>query len=311
MNPNLLTADMANQIAQRFQTPPSDQENPKTVIQGLSQQWGKYWPTVFEQLSRDNKLPDSAMVIANISDPNAQNILARAAGTKISDLEKGLPAVDVSESTGIPHRIRENLRPMLTSMSHNANGEDTFKKIFESAHKLALVYTRQGSNSTDAAKKAVDQIVNERYAFLDKNRTRIPKVERPEDVFTGATAYLKRELPNLDILIPQDHLRFYPNEKVRQKEIKAHIQNSAVWLPDPEETGLALYYTARDNTLVPVKTSGEKRIFFTWQELRKIEPYSILQNLRGGLSQPQSEIPLQKNLNLELPRGAEKFGSFR
>jgi hypothetical protein len=161
----LLPDRYAQTIVSEFNKTAEGGENSADMIEQLAGQWGKNWPTVYKQLSKD--LPPSALVIGSGVDRPTAERLARLAPLKTEDLQKGLDKADISS---VKKSLSTEFAGFQQTLLQQAGGERTFSTIYDQAERLALSYVAGGTSPTDAVAKAYQSLVDDKYVIKDTYR---------------------------------------------------------------------------------------------------------------------------------------------
>lgn len=222
------------------------------VVKSLADQWGKNWSVVYPELAA--KMPGTPVVIGAGMRPAPAALLAEASRMKREDLTVGLPSGATKE---IKESIAAALDPFRASVAPLAGGGRTYATFHEQAETLALAYARQGLSPVEAAARAADAVVNERYAFTDTYR--IPRERNVDAVEAGA----RRELAKVDT----SQLLLQPEPGMTEQQVAEsfvpRLRQQGRWVTAPDESGLVLY--GPDGSFLPRKdgTPYIKR----WDEL--------------------------------------------
>lgn len=263
--PRLLTNEQANSIAQQFTTAPA---NAAQLMDGLQSQWGSYFPQVFQQLTRDNKLPPSAMVIPNMSDAFAKETLARFSEPgALKGLKEQMPP---GSETEITTKLQQLNEPFYTSTAYQQGGPSTAAIVAEQQKTLAMAYVAQGKSVGDATKLAYQQTVGHAYSF--QGTLRVPLKEQPDQIM-GGTRVILNNLQTLDTTAPPS---FRPGltDTDRANAWRDAIRGGATWVANGDESGTNLYVRAKNeagvDSLFAVRSSDGKPLSWSWSQLRNL-----------------------------------------
>lgn len=264
--PRLLTNGQANDIAAQFSKKPADAAQ---LIDALQKQWGGYFPQVYGQLARDDKLPPAALVIPNMSDPYAKEQLARISDPKVQkELKDALPAGAEKDLTAKLQSLNE---PFFTSLMYQEGGIQTHAIVSDQQKALASSYVAQGKSIGDAAKLAFQQTVGWQYSF--DNTMRIPTKEVPEVVKAGTGMVLTRA-DMLDVAVPPSFRQGLKDADRKAAWVDA-IRHGATFVTNGDETGLMLHVSAKtdagQDALFAVRQSdGSTPLSWSWSQLRDL-----------------------------------------
>lgn len=252
----LLPPAYADQIAARFRFQPEGGENAAAIIQGLADQWGKYWPQVAGELQ--DKLPGTAKVIASMPAGSAAERLAEAANLGAGTLAKTLPNDAVKS---MREALPDALADFRATIVNQPGGESTYATYAEQAELLALKYMSEGRAPGDAAAKAAADVAVGRYTFVGTYRVPIDqdaaKIERGAAVALGLLDGAGLDLPRS---------LFGLNDAQTRAAWLATVRDQGVWITAPDESGLVLHVPGADGLLVAVTING-KPVLRTWAEL--------------------------------------------
>lgn len=253
----LLPEKYAQTVVSEFNKLAEGGENSADMIEQLAGQWGKQWPTVYKQLSKD--LPPSALVIASGVDRPTAEILARTAPLKTEELRAGIPKDKVSK---LPGELSTQFAEFQRTLLQQAGGEKTFSTIYDQAQRLALTYMGRGDDETTAVEKAYASLVSDKYVIKDTYR--IP-TQYNADAISDAAEQLLRPDNSLENSFEIGKVGILPNQAAResapelnldgidvlpepgvskeflQKRAKSALQRNGYWVTNGDETGLVLY----------------------------------------------------------------------
>lgn len=263
-NPRLLTNGQVSEIVHQYQLDDSGGSNAARLIEGLAEEYGPHWPTVFRQLAPN--LPAAAQVIGTGLSPSVAAQLARVAGASTADLKSGLDSAKAGDAN---RTVNEELLPLQATLSLQGGGLTTFAVLREEAERLSYVYMSQGMDADEAGRRAASDIALSKYTF--SSTYRVPIEQNADAIEEGAKSVLSElDFKDLNIApIPGVSDEFNAGRFERLKE-------EAYWVTTPNEDGLVLFY---DDAAVP-GTDGPIR--FTWQELTERASPSWWDRLVGG-----------------------------
>lgn len=234
-------------------------------VQGLENLWGQYWPKVYSQLIKEKAIPQSAMVIGSGMVGQAANDLAMASKIKEDDFLQGVPdskLVKQDVTMGVDKALQPFRESMIGSDGKQLTigGTDTFNVFYDETRRLALYYASQGMSPNDAATKAANATVMDRYSFVTRGGPyRVPKQLDADKVSEGAGYYLANIDPaNLQMPATLRKDRFVMGDVAKS------IKSNGYWVTAPDESGLVLFHA---DTRAPIIDANGKPIQYTWQQL--------------------------------------------
>lgn len=268
-NPQVLTKDMVDQIAKRFAAPPANGENVSSVMSGMVEQWGRYWPQVGAQLK--GKVPPEATVIGLGVTPEAESILAEASKLKPEQLRQGIAEPDVKD---LRERVRKDLEPLQRSLAWQGGGVETYDNYADSAEKIAVMLMQKGMKPKDASAKAVESIAGFKYQFEDT--WRVPKTalggtSTVNALRAGALASQydigsnKPELgEKVELAVPRAPAGVRPADA--EAQWRDTIRANGFWVTSPGDGGLTLYVKSGLGAQ-PVLNSAGQPVRRSWSDL--------------------------------------------
>jgi hypothetical protein len=270
----LLPERQAESIVSEFNKLAEGGENSADMIEQLAGQWGKSWPTVYKQLSKD--LPASALVIASGVDRPTAERLARIAPLKLDELQKGIPKEDIRT---LNESMATDFAGFQQTLQQQAGGERTFATIYEQAQRLASSYVAGGISPKQAVTKAYDSLVDDKYVIKDTYR--VPRQYDADAVEDGAEQLLRFDSP-VPIGITETKTGIIPEQEKKpsldlkgvdilplpgfkpeflQQRAESAIRREGYWVTNQDETGLVLYMNGA------AVTRGGKPVMVTFDEL--------------------------------------------
>lgn len=271
-NPQVLTKDMVDSIAKRFAEPPAQGENVASVMRGMVDQWGRYWPQVGAQLKKS--LPSEAVVIGLGVKPEAEALLAEAVRMKPEALRQGMPEADVRD---LKDRVRRDFEPLQRSLAWQSGGIDTYDNFADSAEKLSTLLVQKGMKPKDASAKAWESLVGFKYEFEES--WRVPKAQLGGDT-TMSTLRAGAQASQFDIgsespvlgakvalAIPRTPGGVRPADA--EKQWRDTIRDNGFWVTSPGDGGLSLYVKSGLGAQ-PVLDATGMPVRRTWQELSTV-----------------------------------------
>ena len=265
----ILPQSYVNQIGANFSPtiPPAMQAQ---NIKALKNTWGENWGTVFPEIA--DKLPDDAYLMAKISNPVAQEILANLDSNKLQQLRKENPKISEIDEYYKTNETYNNLRQSYFQQS--IGGPDVMLKYQNGVMKVASALMGADSNlSADKAlERAVNLVIDSDYQFLEWNAIpiRVPRVfngkkyntgninrgfeSARDSLFTRKDYYLTSSSGNLT------------EEEQLQKVIGA-IRNGVTFVTASDDSGVYAKVQDAEGNYQYLRTLDKKPIFFTWDDL--------------------------------------------
>jgi len=227
--PRLLTKGQASAIVRQFAVTSDGGSNAAELIEQLQAQWGKHWPSIYQQLQPD--LPGAALVIGTGVEGATAATLARIAPLSTTELKQGLASTDVTDARV---SLQDAMVDFRNTMAQQVGGERTFATMYGEAERLTYAYMAQGSSAKDAAEKAYSALVGDRYTV--KETWRAPIQYDADLIERGADAALAAVTP--------DDLAFTAPAGVDAEFVREQVASAiedAYWVTMPDESGLAIY----------------------------------------------------------------------
>lgn len=313
MAPKVLTNAMADMLVQSFYKGQKEGgQNAAQLISSLSQQWGKYWPEVYSQISK--QIPSAARTIGSgMKTETSAMRLAGLADVKREELAAGLPSGIAKD---INDRINENFTEGRISLvgTNAREGGKIFDAFRNDAEKLALSYAQGGKSWKEAADQAYDEVFGHRYQFVKSGPVyyRVPRGEEWQNataVSRGADLTRAR-LSGADLAPPTSLAGLKPDEAAAQFADVVRANGYWVTVGEPgHETGLALY----DPQGAAVLGSNGKPIYRTWIELyetskapteyqRQVQGVRAEEMVRENIARGRAMISRERAAAPPLPR---------
>lgn len=243
-DPQILPKAMVDSIAKTFAAQPVQGQNVASVMRGMVDQWGRYWPLVQKQIG--NRLPPEATVVGLGVTPEAEALLAEAAQLKPEQLRQGLAEGDMKD---IRERIRSQFEPLQRSLAWQTGGIATYDNYVDSAEKIAVSLVQKGIKPKDAAAKTFESLIGFKYEF--EETWRVPKASLSAETTMGAlragaealkldvgseTPVIGKKVP---LLVPAVSRSVRAEDAERQW--RDTIVSNGFWVTSPGDGGLTLY----------------------------------------------------------------------
>lgn len=260
---DLLPKQMVESIGLDFsQKPPKEYGQ---IITQLQNEWGKDWPTVFGQLTRDKAIPPAGLVIPNMKDDGARERMAAAASLTPEAIKTMLPP---GEEKDIDAAVQEQMSDIgATFLNQGVGGLNTVSVFSEQAKKLAIYYRSQGMGKIEAAKKATDEALNWKYTVVDTYR--VPKMSEKTGAPINAGLVSMGAATTLSTLGPTE-LFYSPrpigNEAAKLQTVDA-IKTNGFWVTNQDGSGLMLKVRDKNGDAFIVRDKAGKPIDLPFEKL--------------------------------------------
>lgn len=236
IEPKLVPDNVAENIVSRFESIDQGGEMPAQVVEDLSQRWGKHWPALFRQISKD--MPEAALVVASGIPKQAAILLSQNASVDDASL-KG--ALEGTTARDIDEQITEDMVEFNQTMHGSIGKKSTASIIAHQTKRLAYLYAKSGASPEDAATRAYNEVVGDKYHF--RGTYRVPKDPQYDIDIIEDSAQLAIEgmdLSNIAVRMPQG-FESVPKEFLSEFTANA-IRRNAEWVTNEDETGLILSF---------------------------------------------------------------------
>jgi hypothetical protein len=203
--------------------------------------WGAYWPNVFKQVA--SKLPADAAVIGAGMREGPANRLIEISALSDSDLNKLLP------SRVSPKDLQDTVSDVMEDINASYAGQggdlNTSLMLQNAVYRLAADYVRNGKGIGDAAELAFQEVVGERYAFVEIGdaMVRVPTTE----------SVANRQL--------RVGLREFLNDAT--KELGRGMVRGSYWQTMPDDTRVVLMRDAQ-----PLEREDGSLFQYSWQDIK-------------------------------------------
>lgn len=277
--PAILSAEEVTNIKSVWEGQQDGAAKAADVMVGLSQVYGKHFPLALKQLSKD--LPSEALWVGILADdPASEGVRQQLATASKVFKDPGAIAQKSSIASAIDRKFSD-YAASLYSTDPTGMGVQTWNHLKDGAVKLAALKAQsRGIDPESAAAEAFRELVGSKSVFISSGRivssfrdtdgslqtingtavVRIPrdwpgkmKGQDPEDLLTGAKAWLSKELPNMSL------------RGGNQSALKADIKNYGAFVTSPDDDGLVLTLNGRH-----VKTADGKSVLITWRRASEI-----------------------------------------
>lgn len=231
-------------------------------IEAMAQQYGPMWPQAMREL-READLNPSYLTLARLDAPEdavVRRDLAAALQVGRTDLRQ-----NVGETTAndIDRAVEDELIEFGETLVYDGRaGQEIFNAESSSAKMLAYMYRRQGMDPNDAARKAANSLVNNRYDFVDTYRA--PK-GKGGTVDRRANNVLRELAPKDFAPEPGGHPDL--DDEYRRRAAYLDAVQRGAWANTPQGDGIELL----DSTGSPVVLESGERVQIMFSTLPEFE----------------------------------------
>lgn len=233
-------------------------EQAANLLQGTAELYGDAWPAVYRDLVRAD-LPPTYRVLAETDDPVARKELATALQSEQTEkgaLRRGLANADAQ---AIDESLMEELADFRLSLAASPDGAVAADRYLSSAKLLAYRYAGTGLSASEAAKRAANDLVNKKYAFVqdDRHNARVPPAL--EDNARETAARILSGLKASDLPDPGGAPDLTPE---RRREIALSAIKRGTWVTNETDDGWLLL----DVNGQPVNRADGARVQFRFMD---------------------------------------------
>lgn len=225
-------------------------------VQREAQMWGDYWPQVMRQMAPQTQ--PIVRAIAAGADPTAMTRLLSLG--KDENPAKILKEQNETKSKDLTTALNETLAPFRQSLIGRQMDRD-YPAYYGLAEKLSALYVRDGDSAGDAATKAFNALIGNRYDFRDTYR--IPKSAgvSADDIQAGAQAARGQ----LDQLGVKPAIADIPGLSDNRADSLPKFARDGVWVTSHDNSGLQLVYGDKF-----VRKQDGTPFSLSWQQLGKL-----------------------------------------
>jgi hypothetical protein len=265
--PDWYTGPIKDQIAAAAtsEDPKARQAVPQ-VIAAQKELWGNYWPNITAQIAPPGAAPLVKAIAAGADPVAMQRLLDIPKGespSKILKEQNEVTAKNLNSSLNVA------FAPFLASMVGLQKDRD-YSGYAALGTELAALYVRDGMNDKEAAEKAFNDLIGNRYDFRDTYR--IPKSPQvnPDDVQRGvyeATQEVQRAR-NGDATSAFGSLQLAHNDlgvTDNETDTRHGIARDGRFVTSPRNEGLNIMVGTKF-----VRDAKGQPILLTWDQLQKI-----------------------------------------
>lgn len=224
---NVLPKAYVSKVAAAFKAPENAGPRQMALIQEMQSNWGKHFPDVFRQISKE--VPDSVKIIGSGVDSDTATILSSIANVDTKTLKAPLPSTDVRL---MDNELKASLEPFRKTFAVQAGGSETFNSVYSEAYRGALSQMAVGKSASEAAQ---DMATRLQANYKVDGSLRVPSSYDIDTIQVGAQAAIRRLTPN-DILLGE-----IPGISEEFKtERFGRLMQSATFVTNKNEDGLFL-----------------------------------------------------------------------
>jgi GH24 family phage-related lysozyme (muramidase) len=245
---------------------PKDRQAVPQLIAAQKELWGDYWPNIAAQIAPPGAAP-LVKAIAAGADPVAMQ--------RLLDIPKGeSPAKILKEQNEVNAKnlntsLNTAFAPFLGSMVGLQKDRD-YSGYAALGTELGALYVRDGMSEKEAAAKAFNDLIGNRYDFRDTYRIPKDPTINPDDVQRGvyeATQEMQR-VRNGDASSPFGNIQLQHNDlgvTDNEADMRHGLARDARFVTSPHNDGLNLLVGTKF-----VKQGDGLPILLTWDRLQKM-----------------------------------------
>lgn len=233
-------------------------EDSANLISALESQYGeRYFPQVFNELVKSQKISGELMIIPNLPTQSARESVSRLSRVKETDLAVGVPA---DSQKVIKDGVSEMLVDFVKAVPIPSQQSVGLVNSYESSlRKLAYEQVAAGVSPSDAVKRANDMLLGH-YEFRDG--VRYPKTAQVGLLKSGMSDVISN-LINVDA--PMDAVGNRSQQEAQTAYLDL-VKSRPLWHTTDDDRGVQLWVLRENGTKVPVTRAG-RPVTYTWQEL--------------------------------------------
>ena len=275
--PEYATRILSNDMTQSIM---SELDNVQTerrleYTRGLQQQYGKYWPKVYNELVNAG-LDDTTATLLKM-DKLTQR---RAAGLLADALEMGdslKKTIDPEKLKQLPEQIYSELSDYTQTVIAQPNGAREVERIYAGTEALAMAYMSRGETAQSAATKAVNDIINKKYSIT--GRVRVP-IDYDQASVEEGMAFVRDFVSKDEFVDPMiiGSIADIPEDIIRQ-QFMDEISTNAYFVTSPDDSGV--YLIMNDRNIVTNMNGEIKPVFVKFEELQRLGSRGAERKFKG------------------------------
>jgi hypothetical protein len=259
-DPKILPKNYVDQVSKKFYAPEADAGS---VMRGMVNDWGRFWPTVGKQLAKH--IPPGAVVLGLGVQPEAEQLITEALRLKPEQLKQGFK--DPAELKDLQERVRAQFEPLQKTLAYQGGGQETYDNYADTADSLAIMLMHRGMKPKEAASKAFDSMVGFKYEF--EGEWRVPKsalggTTTVPAIRSGATMARYDIAEKGDLAVPATPGAVRGEDAAKQW--RNTVQDNGFWVTSPGDGGLSLWVKSGLGAQ-PVLDARGQNVRRTWAEL--------------------------------------------
>lgn len=255
--PRILPKAATDRLALELTFNPEKPGKRTETLQALREQWGRHYPQVIREIAP--KLEGDARIVAAMRPDAAKvydSVVAQGAG-------KVIGLLDTDTKRKVQDASRQALEPFVETVISSPDAEARISEHIEAVQLLAASMVNRGVDPGDAAERAADMIVRERYQFRDS--LRVPVGIDADQIQIGAET-IKAAIRPADLAV---RARPTATMEQTQNDLAALIRKEGAWFTLGDETGAELRVPV-NGRMLPVMLSTGKPLRRTWGELSEL-----------------------------------------
>lgn len=260
VEPKILTPSQAAQIGQvaSSATRPEDSAN---LIGSLENQYGKYFPRVFNELVAGKHLANEMLIIPNLPTPAARETVSRLSRVKETDLTQG---IDAKDQKTVKDLVVTALEPVAASVALPSDQSSATMNAYEiTLRKMAYAQMSGGASPSEAVERAQTLLLGQ-YAFVGSMR--LPKSINESAAKQGTQSRLYDSLDAIDV--PRDQITGARSLEEQKQEWQRTVRARPLWFTNDDDSGVTLWATGSNGVRYKVTQNGGKPVTFNWAELQ-------------------------------------------
>lgn len=259
--PQVLTPGQADAIAAQA-SKAIKPEDSAHLIAGLEAEYGpEFFPKVFDQLVKDNKISGELLIIPNLPSQAARESVSRLSRIKESELSAGIDAAAQKEvKDAVTDKLGDFVRAIPYGTAQAVGVTNSYETIMR---KRAYELVQAGAKPAEAVEQAYKQVLGH-YEF--DGATRFPKSIDISAAKAGAAYVLDKKIGDIDL--PPDLTGARNADEVRA-EWQRTVQSRPLWHTRDDDGGLELYAMGNNGTKYRV-TRGGQPVTYSWADLATV-----------------------------------------
>lgn len=281
--PRVLTSAATEDLARRISraTRPEDAAD---LVAALESEYGpQYFPRVMNELMAAGKLSPALMIIPNLPNAGAREIVSALSAMKMDDLKVGIDSTAQRD-------VRENAVSFASELARtlpptSGSGAALLSSYQDMIERIAYERLRTGQDrSGAAAAESAYRMLLGHYQF--DGTLRLPEGVRPRSIRSALRHRLERDVvPSFTAAdLPDDLTRAYrPEEALVQW--RNLVERNAVWYTSQDDQSAQLWVQGSNGVLYRVRSGGQQ-VSFTFDNLSAATPAQLMEpHNRGRLAQ--------------------------